>query len=854
MPRGRRPPPRHQLWGCSRLESIRVTLGDSIPTFPTDSMIKLEKWCRIGLLIILAQTIGVPSQANETNVPAQTKVPARVASLLANQPAGTTCGLVVISDDGEKLFHQDSDLELPTASAVKPLLLLELFSKFEDELETANRPDIARIVHAKRHPAIIHFSQEDQKSIADALVGVSIKELGKIMIDSEDLAGNETSNVVYNAAANVAISLLGGPGRATDSIHARHQAFRSVQVRRYMLARRDVRGDNTASPSALASLYQLAIGKAVEGLKASTVTQIAEILRKGDEGQYGKNGTLTSDPVTSVRTGQYLQAGRRLNYAVMASQKRDTKQSSLAQYESLKQLTTEIVVRLREATQPDVATLEVDWLLTNGEVHLGNGETIDGGDVAILDDRIVAVGDFKVAKAKQTLDCTGLVICPGFIDLHNHSDTSILNSSTRSAMCYLMQGCTSIVTGNCGSGPIDVRSYYARIDELGCGPNVMHLVPQGALRDTVIGSDRRAATSEDLLRMQALTAKAMRDGAWGMSSGLIYVPSSFASTEELGAIAKVVGRHGGIYASHIRNEGLQLLEAVEEALEIGRLGELPVHISHFKSSGKDSWGLVRTAVATINQRRAAGQIVTADQYPYTASNTSLRATLVPSWARAGTRKDMLERLQPDHPDSDRALEAIKKKLVLTDNGHRIQIATYTAKPDWAGRRLDDLANEAGMSTLEVAIQIMGTGASVVNHGIDEMDVRFVMQQPWVATASDGSSKIPGPTVPHPRSYGTFPRKVGHYSIREGVIPLGDAIRSSTGLPASILGLQDRGLLKQSQYADVIVFDKARFIDRATFEKPHQFGQGLVYVFVNGQPAVFNGMATGVLNGRPLRKH
>ena len=515
-------------------------------------------------------------------------------------------------------------------------------------------------------------------------------------------------------------------------------------------------------------------------------------------------------------------------------------------------LTANALPELR--AQTDSRDLEVDLLLTNAELHLGDGQVIPSGNVAIRDDRIVGVGDFEVSKAMQSIDCKGMVICPGFIDLHNHSDASILRKATRSAMCYLMQGCTTIVTGNCGSGPIDVDKYYEKIEQLGSGPNVMHLLPQGDLREEVVGLERRKATTNELTRMKELAAKAMQDGAWGMSSGLIYVPSSFASTNELAAVAKVVGEHGGIYASHIRNEGTKLLDAVEEALEIGRRGELPVHISHFKSSGKDSWGLVRVAIETINQRRAEGQTITADQYPYTASNTSLRAILVPSWARAGDRKAMLERMKPGHPDSTRVLDAIRKKLELTDNGHRIQIATFSKRPEWAGRRLDELASQLGISTLDVAERIMSEGgASVVNHSINEQDVQYVMHQPWVAAASDGSARIPGPTVPHPRSYGTFSRKIGHYAIRENVVPLAHAIRSSTGLPAEILGLKDRGLLKAGNYADIVVMNKGEFIDRATFEKPHQYGAGIVHLFVNGQPVVHDSQATGILAGRPLRK-
>ncbi len=500
------------------------------------------------------------------------------------------------------------------------------------------------------------------------------------------------------------------------------------------------------------------------------------------------------------------------------------------------------------AAQP----VDADILLRNGTLYVGDQSAAVVGDVAIAGDTIVAVGQFDVGRVGRTIDCTGLIVSPGFIDLHNHSDAQVLAKKTRAVINYLSQGCTTIVTGNCGSGPVDAGKYYEQIDQYGVGVNVAHLLPQGNLRETVIGSEQRQATAEELDRMRELADKAMRDGAWGMSTGLIYVPSSYADTDELVEIAKVVGKHGGIYASHIRGEGTMLLDSVDEAMEIGQRASLPVHISHFKSSGKDSWGLVRIAVSKIDAARKDGRAITADQYPYTASSTSLTATIIPTWARAGGDKDMRARFD-DEKDGPRIRQAIQEKLDLTDGGQRIQIAHYATNPAWDGKRLSSIAQQEGIETVDLVLQILRSGgAGIVNHSIDEQDVRFAMNQSWVATASDGSSRIPDETVPHPRSYGTFPRKIGHYAVREQVVSLVQAIHSSSGLPADILHLTDRGYLKVGYRADVAVWDAAEIIDTATFNEPHGYSKGMRYVFVNGEGAIFDGYPTGALAGKALR--
>jgi N-acyl-D-amino-acid deacylase len=490
-----------------------------------------------------------------------------------------------------------------------------------------------------------------------------------------------------------------------------------------------------------------------------------------------------------------------------------------------------------------------DLVLRGGMVHVGDGSEPVPTNVGIREGKLAAISAEELT-GDRVLDCTGLVVCPGFIDLHNHSDRSILAKETRGNVNYLLQGCTTVVTGNCGSGPTDVGTYLTTIDEQGAGTHVAHLLPQGSLRDAVIGKANRTATTEELTRMQEIAVQAMQDGAFGMSTGLIYIPGVFTPTEELIAIAKVVAEHGGIYASHIRGEGETLLAAVKEAITIGREAGLPVHISHFKASGRPHWGTLRLAVALVEEARQRGERVTADQYPYIASSTSLEATLLPDWAREGGRKDLERRLQA--PDTlQRIRTAVADKLRTAS---RIQIAGCRYRPEWIGKSLEEIADATGREVLDVAIEIeQNGGAQIVNFGMSEEDVRLAMPLPWVATASDGSAKIPTHEQPHPRSYGTFPRKIGLYAVEEGVLSLTAAIRSATGLPAEILGLTDRGLLKVGLAADVAVFDPQTFRDRATFTRPDLPPEGMRYVLVEGVLAVYEGQATGALAGHALRK-
>jgi N-acyl-D-amino-acid deacylase len=496
---------------------------------------------------------------------------------------------------------------------------------------------------------------------------------------------------------------------------------------------------------------------------------------------------------------------------------------------------------------------DTNIVFRNATIHDGSGNAPVKGDVHVKGDKIAAVGKVgKIAGATE-IDASSLVICPGFIDLHTHCDSGLTGKTGRANKNYVTQGCTTVVTGNCGSGPVDVGKFFQTLDEQGVGTNVIHLAPHNSIRDRVMGNENRPPTAAELKKMQELVDQAMKDGAWGLATGLIYNPGTYAKTDEIAALAKVAGRHGGLYASHIRNESAGLLDAIEEAIAIGKEGGCRVHISHIKASGKAVWGKSADAVALIENHRKKGMEVTADQYPYVASSTSLRATLFPTKYREGKNEDFVARL--DDPKLGPKIKAdVEKALEGRDGGKRIQIARYSPKPKWQGKSITAIAEAEGKEPIDVVWEIeRNGGAQVVNFGMSEDDVRLYMKRPWVATASDGGVQTPGDTVPHPRSYGTFPRKIGFYAIQEKILPVEAAIRSATGLPADILKLTDRGYLKAGYVADLVVFDPQDFRDTATFDKPHQYAAGVKWVLINGHAAVKDGKyQDAVLGGRVLR--
>ncbi len=505
------------------------------------------------------------------------------------------------------------------------------------------------------------------------------------------------------------------------------------------------------------------------------------------------------------------------------------------------------------ANQPDVSPRVVaDVLLRGGVVVDGTGAARFQGDVALRGDRIVAVGSSALVDARRVIDVAGHIVAPGFIDLHTHSDETLLEPGNRPNRNYTTQGVTTVVTGNCGLGAIDAGAFLDAVARGGAGSNVIHLIPLGAVRAEVMGNADRKPSTAETARMRRIVARGLDAGAWGVSTGLIYVPGRYASTSEIVDLAAIAGRRGGIYASHIRDEEAKLLESIDEAITIGREAKMPAHISHLKANLKANWGMSRAACAHIEAARAAGQAVTADQYPYSASSTRLGAMVTPPWSQNDGPAGFA-RLADDPVAGPKLRAAIQHELDIRDAGAALRIARFPARTSRVGKDLVAIAREEGTTPLEIVLDIERRGgAQSISFGMSEDDVRQIMRHDYVATASDGAAHRPGRgDRPHPRAYGTFPHKI-RLALDSELLTLEQVVRSCSGLPAKILHLRDRGVIRVGNRADLVVFDPAAVRDLATYDNPTRYSTGIAYVYVNGTPVVEASRATDALPGRALR--
>jgi len=498
---------------------------------------------------------------------------------------------------------------------------------------------------------------------------------------------------------------------------------------------------------------------------------------------------------------------------------------------------------------------QYDVIIRGARLLDGAGNPWRYADVALTGDRIAAVGDLSGASAARTVDARGLYVAPGFIDVHTHLGPGLATEELSPAHPQLAEGITTVFVNPDGGGATNIAAQRERLLEHGLGVNVAQFTAHGSIRSAVIGSDNRAPTSEELDQMRALVREGMEAGAFGLSSGLYYHPGIFAETEEVIEMAKVAAEYGGTYQSHIRDESdynIGLVAAVDEVIRIAREAELPGIVTHIKALGPRVWGYSNALVQRIQRARDEGVQVYADQYPYEASGTSITGALVPRWAQDGGRSALLARL--DSADTrDRMRQDIINNLDRRGGAARLQFQRHEADHSIEGRTLQEVADEREMHPADLAMELLRTGgAGLVSFNMHDDDIATFMRQPWTMTCSDGSITQMGNGVPHPRWYGTFPRKIRKYVIEDGEIDLPTAIRSMTSLSATVMGLPDRGLLEPGKAADVVVFDLEHVTDKATYTDPHQLAEGMVYVLVNGRFAVDSAEFTDVMSGRVLR--
>lgn len=497
-----------------------------------------------------------------------------------------------------------------------------------------------------------------------------------------------------------------------------------------------------------------------------------------------------------------------------------------------------------------------DLLIRGGRLLDGTGTPWVHADVGITGDRIAAVGRLRAATAKRVIDASGLYVAPGFIDGHSHAVAALATAEMAGAGPLLTQGVTTVFVNPDGGGPTDLPAQRRALTAHGLGVNVAQLIGHNAVRAAVLGSADRAPTELELARMGDLVRRGMEAGAFGFSAGPFYTPGTFSRTEEHIALARIAAEFDGFYTSHIRDESdytVGLLAAVDEVIRVAREARLPGIVTHIKALGPRVWGLSGEVVKRIDAARAEGVELYADQYPYEASSTGLTAALVPAWAQEGGAGALKARLS--HPEQVAQIRtAMIESLARRAGAANILIRSYRANPALEGRRLDAIARDRLAEPVDVAIEIIrGGGASIISFNMDERDIRTFMVQPWMMTCSDGELVGPGAAVPHPRSFGPYPRKLHRYVVAEKVLTLEQAIHSMTGLPATVFRLRDRGQVRAGAIADVIVFDLAKVRDRATYEKPHQLSEGIVHVLINGQTALSAGRVTEVRAGQVLRR-
>ena len=487
---------------------------------------------------------------------------------------------------------------------------------------------------------------------------------------------------------------------------------------------------------------------------------------------------------------------------------------------------------------------QLDLLIKNAYVFNGDGKDSVLTNVGITGQRITYIGT-KAKMSKEVIDAKGKFLSPGFIDTHTHADSWIKDKKRQEMLAWLYQGVTSVFAGNDGFGTYKIGEQIKQFEAIGMGTNFGLFVGFGPVREAVLGTKNVQPTNEQLAQMKQMVAAGMQEGAIGFSSGLIYLPQMYAKTSEIAELYKEAAKYGAVYDTHMRSEGDGVLTSIDETLAIGQNLNLPLHISHLKVSGERNWGNADAVIEKINAARAKGINITANQYPFVASMTSLKATLIPGWAQEGGSEQTLKRFE-DATDGLRIRKALAKR---NDEGFKriIIMSKSENMTEITGKSVYEIAQMWKMANEEAAVKILTTdiGVSCVNFSMSEQDVVKMMQQPWVMTGSDGGNL-------HPRTYATFTRIIEEYVQKQKLMSLAWAIRRATGLTADTFNLKDRGYIKEGYYADLIIFDPTLVEAHSTFAAPEQYSSGMDYVFVNGVKTIDKGVKTGKLAGQIIK--
>ena len=492
---------------------------------------------------------------------------------------------------------------------------------------------------------------------------------------------------------------------------------------------------------------------------------------------------------------------------------------------------------------------EFDLLIVNGRVLDGSGNPWIRQDVGVRGDRIAAIGRLDPASADRVIDAAGRIVSPGFIDVHSHALGGIQRESLRTAQGLIAQGITTVVGNPDGGGPIDLRQQAADLEDGGIGVNAALLIGHGSVRRAVLGNAEQQPTPEELDEMRAIVRQGMADGAFGLSSGLFYTPGRWATTEEVIELAREAGQ---VYTSHIRDEAsydVGVVASVDEVIRIAEEAGVRGVVSHMKALGPDSWGLSETLVANLAEARRRGVEVYADQYPYEASSTSIGAALMPGEGGQSAREAMTG-------DTSREilLDRVRENIRRRGGPESLVIASGRGAADFIGRHLGDIAESRAVSPEQAAIDIvLAGGASIISFNMSHDDIDRIMQQSWTMASSDGGLTEPGRGQPHPRGNGAFARRIAQYVVERQVLPLEQAVRTATSLAAAVFELPDRGEIRIGAFADLLIFDPERVVERATWDDPHQFSEGFDWVIVNGEVAQAEGEFQGIRAGRVLRR-